>query len=140
MNATRLLFDELEAAVADSDLGRRAQILRRIADLFASASGNLSAEQISLFDDIMHELVKEVETGARVWFAERLTRDPASLPRTLRDLALDDEIDHQGDSDAAVVGGGIGRRSRRVAWSVLAAEAADGPEGSRVLSIARAVA
>lgn len=96
MNATRFLFDELEAAVAGSDLGRRAQILRRIADLFASALGNLSAEQISLFDDIMHELVKEVETGARVWFAERLTKDPASLPRTLRDLALDDEIDVAG--------------------------------------------
>lgn len=96
MNASQSLFDELEAAVAGSDLRRRAQILRRIADLFASASGNLSAEHISLFDDVMHELVREVEIGARVWFAEQLTKDSAALPRTLRDLALDDAIDVAG--------------------------------------------
>ena len=93
MIASQSLVDELEAAIAGSDIGRRALILRRVADLFVSASANLSSEQTALFDNVMHQLVDEIETSARVRFAEYLAKSFAAPPRTLRQLALDDVID-----------------------------------------------
>ena len=42
------LIDELEAAVAAKDLGRRAHVLRRVTDLFAAKSASYSGEQVSL--------------------------------------------------------------------------------------------
>ena len=91
--ASQSLIDELEAAVASSDIGRRASILRRVADLFVSTSANLSSEQTALFDSVMHQLVDEIETSARVHFAEFLANSSAAPPRILRRLALDDAID-----------------------------------------------
>lgn len=91
--AYRSLVDELETAIASSDIGRRAVVLRRLADLFASASGNLSNEQAALFDDVMRQLVDEIETSARASFAEYLAMSSAAPPRILRQLALDDVIE-----------------------------------------------
>jgi uncharacterized protein (DUF2336 family) len=91
--ANQSLVDELEAALASSDIGRRAVILRRVADLFVSMSANLSSEQTALFDDVMHQLVDEIETSARACFAEYLAKSPGAPPRILRQLALDDVID-----------------------------------------------
>lgn len=94
--ASQSLVDELETAIAGSDIGRRAQILRRVADLFASASGKFSKEQTALFDDVMQQLVDEIETSARARFAGYLAQSPAAPPRILRQLALDDAIDVAG--------------------------------------------
>lgn len=91
--ANQSLVDELQTAMASSDIGRRAVILRRVADLFASGSGNFSNEQTALFDDVMRQLVEEIETSARARFAEYLASSPAAPPRILRQLALDDVID-----------------------------------------------
>lgn len=93
MIAHQSLVDELEAAIASSDIGRRAVILRRVADLFVSTSGNLSSEQTALFDDVMRQLVDEIEVSARARFAEYLAKRPAAPPQMLRRLALDDVID-----------------------------------------------
>lgn len=90
------LVDELETAIAGSDIGRRAAILRRVADLFASSSGNLSNEQTAMFDDVLHQLVDEIEISARACFAEYLAQSPVAPPRILRQLALDDVIDVAG--------------------------------------------
>jgi uncharacterized protein (DUF2336 family) len=87
------LVDELEAAISSSDIGRRALILRRVADLFVSTSGNLSGEQAALFDEVMRQLVDEIETSARAHFAEYLAERPAAPPGILRLLALDNAID-----------------------------------------------
>jgi uncharacterized protein (DUF2336 family) len=94
--ANQSLVDELEAAIASSDIGRRAVILRRVADLFASSSENISGEQAVLFDDVMHQLVDEVETSVRAGFAEYLAHKPAAPPGILRQLALDDVIEVAG--------------------------------------------
>ncbi len=93
MTANLSLVDELEAAIASSDIGRRALILRRLADLFVSTSGNLSNEQIALFDDVLRQLVDEIEAGARAGFAEYLAKSPTAPPGILRQLALDEVID-----------------------------------------------
>jgi uncharacterized protein (DUF2336 family) len=96
MTANRSLVDELEAAIASTDIGRRAVILRRVADLFVSTSENLSNEQTALFEDVMRRLLDEIETGARARFAEYLTKRGAAPPGILRELALDDVIDIAG--------------------------------------------
>lgn len=96
MIANRSLVDELETAIAGRDIRRRAVVLRRVADLFASSSGNLSDEQTALFDDVMHQLVDEIETSARARFAEYLAKCPVAPPGILRQLALDDVIDVAG--------------------------------------------
>ncbi len=93
MIANQSLVDELETAIAGSDIGRRALILRRVADLFVSTSANLSNEQTALFDDVMRQLIDEIETSARVRFAEYLAKSSAAPPRIVRQLILDDVID-----------------------------------------------
>lgn len=93
MIADQSLVDELETAIAGSNIGRRAVMLRRVADLFASTAGNLSHQQTALFHDVMHQLVDEIEISARARFAEYLASSPTAPPRILRQLALDDVID-----------------------------------------------
>ena len=51
------LTDELEAAIIQRDIASRAEILRRITDLFAAGSASFGREQTSLFDDVMGRLV-----------------------------------------------------------------------------------
>ncbi|MDO9167372.1 MAG: DUF2336 domain-containing protein [Rhodoferax sp.] len=96
MIVNQSLVDELETAIAGSDIGRRAAMLRRVADLFASSSGNLSDEQTAVFDDVLRQLVDEIEASARGSFAEYLALSPVAPPRILRQLALDDVIDVAG--------------------------------------------
>ena len=91
--ANRSLVDDLEAAIASSDIGRRAVMLRRVADLFVSTSRNLSKQQTALFDDVMRQLLDEIEIGARARFAEYLAQRPAAPSGILRELALDDAIE-----------------------------------------------
>jgi uncharacterized protein (DUF2336 family) len=93
VTANRSLVDDLEAAIASSDIGRRAAILRRVADLFVSTSGNLSNQKTALFDIVMRQLLDEIETGARARFAEYLAERPAAPSGILRELALDDVIE-----------------------------------------------
>ena len=86
------LLDELDDILARQDIGRRADALRRITDLFVAASGRYSDEQIALFDDVMGRLVAEIDTSARAAFGQRLAETADAPPNVIRTLALDDEI------------------------------------------------
>lgn len=96
------LIDELEAAIVQRNIGTRAEILRRITDLFVAGSGHFDSEQMSLFDDVMSRLLNEIEHSARVTFGERLATIANAPPKASRALALDDSI---------VVAGPVLRRS-----------------------------
>jgi uncharacterized protein (DUF2336 family) len=96
MTAQGNLIDQLEEALAHSDIGRRAETLRRVTDLFVSGSGRLSGEQIALFDDVMSRLVDQIEVSARATFGQRLARLPDAPLRVMRGLALDDAIEVAG--------------------------------------------
>jgi uncharacterized protein (DUF2336 family) len=90
------LIDELETAILKRNIASRAEILRRITDLFIAGSTNFDSEQKSLFDDVMGRLVSEIELSARAAFGERIStiaNAPAGVTRT---LALDDSIDVAG--------------------------------------------
>jgi len=90
------LIDELEAAVAQRNIGSRADVLRRVTDLFVTGCERLDAEQKALFDDVMGRLVGEIESSARAAFGERLVSIANAPPKVSRVLALDDSIEVAG--------------------------------------------
>jgi len=90
------LIDELEAAFANRDIGARADVLRRITDLFVTGLERFSDEQRTLFDDVMCRLIGEIDRSARIAFGERLATIANAPPMVSRVLALDDSIDVAG--------------------------------------------
>ena len=86
------LIDELESAISRKNIGSRAQILKRITDLFVAGSGRFDNEQTLLFDDVMGRLLNEIEESARATFGERIASLANSPPKVTRALALDESI------------------------------------------------
>jgi uncharacterized protein (DUF2336 family) len=84
---------EVEYAVASGSVGRRAEILERVTDLFIAGATQLSDEEIALFDDVITRLAVEIEVSARALLSIRLAPIPNAPPRTIRTLAFDDAID-----------------------------------------------
>jgi uncharacterized protein (DUF2336 family) len=74
------LIDDLEEVIADRNIGERAAMLRRVTDMFLSASGRLSEEQIVLFDDVMVRLLAEIETWIRSAFGHLLATVAGASP------------------------------------------------------------
>ena len=92
MGTQPALLEEVEVLIASTEIGRRAEALRRVTDLFASGSTVFSDDQRALFDDVMSRLVSEIDTTARAAFGRRIAAVPEAPPHVLRALALDDEI------------------------------------------------
>jgi uncharacterized protein (DUF2336 family) len=90
------LIDELEAAVANRNISSRADILRRVTDLFVTGSDRFDEAQRALFDDVMTRLVEEIDKSARAAFGERLVGIADAPARVSSTLALDDSIEVAG--------------------------------------------
>jgi uncharacterized protein (DUF2336 family) len=86
------LVDELNEVVAAGDDPQRLRILERVADLFAAGSRGYSSDQISLFDDVLQKLAKDIEVKARVRLARRMARIDNAPPKLIRVLAFDDAV------------------------------------------------
>lgn len=86
------LIDELEDAIARQDLRHRAAVMRQVTDLFISSGAGLSADHIAMFDDVMSRLVAAIDSSARAEFGNLIAKNPNAPAKTLRLLALDDEI------------------------------------------------
>jgi uncharacterized protein (DUF2336 family) len=96
MNRTENLIEELEGAIASSGLGHRAEMLRRVTDLFAAGSDGFDGKQIAVFDDVMGRLVGDVEDPVRASMAERLAGIANAPPMIIRVLALDKSVEVAG--------------------------------------------
>ena len=70
------LIDQLEDALGGKDLARRAEILRKVTDLFVLRSGSFSESQIELFDSVMSRLLENIESATRAQFGSRIARLP----------------------------------------------------------------
>ena len=92
MTETHTLIEELELSIAHKSIAKRAEVLQRIAALFASGVGHFSADEIALFDDVMSRLIDEIDILARAELGQKFLTFPSSPPRSLRKLALDDSI------------------------------------------------
>src|SRR5882757_9201744 len=93
MIAQKSMIDELEEAIASKEIGRRADTLRRITDLFVSGSAAFSDDQIALFDDVMSLLSREIESSARAAFGHRLAMLPQIPPHSHRRRVPDHQSD-----------------------------------------------
>ncbi|MEX2129239.1 MAG: DUF2336 domain-containing protein [Xanthobacteraceae bacterium] len=87
------LILELEDAIERGSNHKRAETLRRIADLFVRRAEGLSERHIELFDDVILRLAGEIEIKARAELARRLAPVDNAPRNTIRDLAHDDEIE-----------------------------------------------
>jgi uncharacterized protein (DUF2336 family) len=96
MRAYEGLLDQLEDAIGGGSLSRRADVLRRVTDLFMSASGSFSEPQLELFDEVMTRLVEGVELAARAAFGSRLAHAIDAPLNTIRKLAFDPAIEVAG--------------------------------------------
>jgi len=90
------LVNQLEDMLASKDLSRRAEILRRVTDLFVLGSGQYTDDQVELFDDVMGKLLEHVETAARAQFGRRIAKLSDAPRKVVRELAFDDAIDVAG--------------------------------------------
>lgn len=96
MTAQESLIDQLEDAVSGKSLARRADMLKRVTDLFLCSSGPHSRAEIDLFDEVMTRLIDTVEVAARAQFGDRLA-DVADAPgNVMRLLAFDRAIEVAG--------------------------------------------
>src|SRR6266566_626731 len=110
MAIPKTLVDELEESIAYKDIGKRADVLKRVADLFLFNSEQLSDEHLALFDEVMVKLATEVDVAARAAFGERVADMHLAPAGLLRQLACDDAIE---------VAGPVLRRSGAIPEEVL---------------------
>jgi uncharacterized protein (DUF2336 family) len=90
------LIDQLEDALGANDLARRAEVLRKVTDLFVLRSGSFSEDQIALFDIVMGKLLENIEIAARAQFGSRIAKLPDAPRGIVRLLASDDAIEVAG--------------------------------------------
>jgi len=96
MNAAMNLLSRVDDAIASGSLGRRAEMLRHVTDLFVIGSPQCSDEDVAVFDSVFTRLAAEIEIAARALLATRLAPIPNAPPITIRALALDDAIEVAG--------------------------------------------
>jgi len=90
--APQSLIDELEDAIAHTDLRHRATVMRRLTDLFIMNGVGFSEDHIAMFDEVMSRLVAAIDSSARAEFGDLIAKNPNAPAKTSRILALDDEI------------------------------------------------
>ncbi|UQR65077.1 DUF2336 domain-containing protein [Bradyrhizobium sp. C-145] len=93
MNTPDNLIGQLESMLATKDISKRAEVLRRVTDLFVYGSGKFTDKQIDFFDDVMGKLIEHIELAARAAFGSRLAKLPDAPGRIMRSLAFDDAIE-----------------------------------------------
>src|SRR5271168_4790176 len=87
------LVELLEGIAATKNLAQRAQLLRKVTDLFVVGSASFSEDQVETFDGVLSELIENIELAARVACANRLARIPNAPGMVMRALAFDDAIE-----------------------------------------------
>src|SRR5262245_17505886 len=100
------LIPELEEALRHGSPERRAETVRRIANLFLESADRFNEEHVALFDSVLARLVLEIETKVRAELSHRFAPVPNAPPGLVRTLAGDDDI---------TVAGPVLRRSERLA-------------------------
>jgi len=90
------LLGELEAAIQSGSSEKRAEMLRRITDLFVDNAPRVNDEQVGVFDDVFEHLIKEIELEAVLRLSDRIAAVDNAPERLIRRLAHDDAIEISG--------------------------------------------
>jgi uncharacterized protein (DUF2336 family) len=92
MSASASLIPELEDVIQHGSYARRAETVRRIANLFMDGAPSFNEDHIGLFDDVLCRLVTEIETKARAEMSRALSPVANAPGELMRQLANDDDI------------------------------------------------
>lgn len=92
MSAAASLIPELEDVIQRGSPEKCAETLQRISLLFVHGAKRFNEEHISLFDDVLCQLVTEIETKARAELAQRMAPIANAPAELIRHLAQDSDI------------------------------------------------
>ncbi len=93
MNCPISFMADVEAAIQHGSGARRAEMLRRVTDLFIGHCPQYSDDEIALFDDVISLLAAEIEVAARIALAAQLAPIPNAPQKVINRLATDDAIE-----------------------------------------------
>src|SRR5437868_7675248 len=85
------LIAELDSAVKGGSPQRRVNILRQVTDLFLSDADRLNETQISVFDDVLVELIEQVEARTLAHLSDALSEIDMAPRDAVRKLAFHDD-------------------------------------------------
>jgi len=92
VSGVQSLIDEVEASFRSGTASSRADVLRRITDLFLAGADTFEEQQVGVFDDVLCGLIDKIEREA----VAELSQDIAELPRApamlTRRLSRHDDI------------------------------------------------
>ena len=92
MSASASLISELEDVIQNGSYAKRAETVRRIANLFMDGASAFNEDHIGVFDDVLCRLVTEIEAKARAEISTTLAPVANSPGDLMRQLANDDDI------------------------------------------------
>ena len=92
MSASASLIPELEDVIQHGSYAKRAETVRRIANLFMDGAPAFGEDHVGLFDDVLCRLVIEIESKARAEIAQSLAPIANAPGELMRHLAHDDDI------------------------------------------------
>jgi uncharacterized protein (DUF2336 family) len=92
MIATASLIPELEDVLQRGSPEKCAETLKRITSLFITGAERFNEEHVSLFDDVLCQLVSEIESKARAELSQRLAPIGNAPIELMRQLAHDNDI------------------------------------------------
>jgi uncharacterized protein (DUF2336 family) len=83
---------EIQEAIASGDLERRSRTLRQLTELFVEQASKLKDDHVSIFDEVIIRLAREVDARARTELAARLADIGNAPVGVVKDLAHDADI------------------------------------------------
>lgn len=83
---------EVEQAIASGDSERRSRTLRQLTELFVEQASKLKDDHVSVFDEVIIRLAREVDAGSRIELSARLADIGNAPVRVVKDLARDADI------------------------------------------------
>lgn len=90
------LIDELERTLSAGSSVQRADILRRVSDLFLLNVDAYTEDHVAVFDDVMLHLIDKIERSALIRLSKQLAPSANAPIRTVHSLAEHDDIEISG--------------------------------------------
>ncbi|MEZ5786356.1 MAG: DUF2336 domain-containing protein [Xanthobacteraceae bacterium] len=92
MPSSLSLIDDLQETLTSGSGAQRADILRRVTDLFLHGKDVYSEEHVTVFDDVMCHLIEKIERDALIRLSTKLAPVENAPKRTVHQLASSDDI------------------------------------------------
>ncbi|HLN08380.1 MAG TPA: DUF2336 domain-containing protein [Xanthobacteraceae bacterium] len=92
MTVLASMIPELEDVVKHGSAAKRAETLRRIAELFIDGASRFEEEHVGLFDEVLSSLIVEIEAKTLAELARRIAPIGNAPLGVIRRLALNDDI------------------------------------------------